>query len=130
MNKRDALVAEMQDIVRMAAEPRPPVDSSKGAINRAARALGITYRRARSFWYGHTEKVLVRDAEAARLRAEHRRLLLLRIERLEREIAETRRLLDDAARQQRNAEAQRLACQGPAMAGGEIGAGGTAECQA
>lgn len=129
MNKRDALVAEMQDIVRMAAEPRPPVDSSKGAINRAARALGITYRRARSFWYGHTEKVLVRDAEAARLRAEHRRLLLLRIERLEREIAETRRLLDDAARQ-RDAEAQRLARQAAAMAGGEIGAGGTAECQA
>jgi len=129
VNKRDALVAEMQDIVRMAAEPRPPVDSSKGAINRAARALGITYRRARSFWYGHTEKVLVRDAEAARLRAEHRRLLLLRIERLEREIAETRRLLDDAARQ-RDAEAQRLARQAAAMAGGEIGAGGTAECQA
>lgn len=129
MNKRDALVAEMQDIVRMAAEPRPPVDSSKGAINRAARALGITYRRARSFWYGHTEKVLVRDAEAARLRAEHRRLLLLRIERLEREIAETRRLLDDAARQ-RDAEAQRLARQAAVMAGGEIGAGGTAECQA
>jgi len=129
VNKRDALVAEMQDIVRMAAEPRPPVDSSKGAINRAARALGITYRRARSFWYGHTEKVLVRDAEAARLRAEHRRLLLLRIERLEREIAETRRLLDDAARQ-RDAEAQRLARQAAVMAGGEIGAGGTAECQA
>ena len=129
VNKRDALVAEMQDIVRMAAEPRPPVDSSKGAINRAARALGITYRRARSFWYGHTEKVLVREAEAERLRAEHQRLLLARIARLECEIADTRRLLEQA-RQQRDAEAQRLARQAAAMAGGEIGAGGTAECQA
>ncbi|HEY2416596.1 MAG TPA: hypothetical protein VGH84_01660 [Steroidobacteraceae bacterium] len=92
MNKRDALLGEMQCIVRLAAEPRPPVDSSKGAINRAARALGLSYRRARAFWYGE-ERALVREAEAARLRAERDRLLRLRLERLEVEMQELRTLL-------------------------------------
>ncbi|HKW23538.1 MAG TPA: hypothetical protein VJO13_19305 [Ktedonobacterales bacterium] len=92
MNNANAtLVAEMQAIVRQAAEPRQPLDSQKGAIGRAATALGLTYRRAFSFWYGHTEKVRVSPEEAARLRAEADRLRLARIERLEREIAELRR---------------------------------------
>lgn len=81
-----ALIAEMQAIVRMAAEPRQPVDGIKAAVGRAAKALGISYRRAMTFWYGYTEKVLVTEAEAERLRAERARLLALRIDRLEREL--------------------------------------------
>ena len=82
-----ALIAEMQAIVRMAAEPRQPVDGIKAAVGRASRSLGISYRRAMTFWYGHTEKVLVSNAEATRLRAESDRLLALKIERMERELA-------------------------------------------
>jgi hypothetical protein len=81
--------AEMQAIVRMAAEPRLPGDNTKGAIRRAAAALQLTYRRAYSLWYS-AERAKVRADEAERLRAEAHRLRLLRIERLEREIAELR----------------------------------------
>jgi hypothetical protein len=89
------LVAEMQAIVRMAAEPRQPVDGLKVALNRASRALGLSYRRTMSFWYGHTERVRVSPEELARLRAERRRLLLLRMVRLEQELAALRRQIDD-----------------------------------
>jgi hypothetical protein len=85
-----AVHREMQAIVRMAAEPRPVADSLKAALRRSSAALGISYRRAMSFWYGHTERVRVTPDEAERLRAEADRLRLLRIERLEREIAELR----------------------------------------
>ena len=82
-------IAEMRAIVREAAEPRPPVDSIKAALGRASAALGLTYRRTTSLWYGY-DTVRVRPEEAARLHAEADRLRLLRIERLEREIAELR----------------------------------------
>jgi len=98
-----ALIAEMQAIVRMAAEPRQPVDGIKAAVGRAAKALGISYRRAMTFWYGYTEKVLVTEAEAARLRRQRERLYEHRLERLRHDIACTERLLEDARR--RNAEA-------------------------
>jgi hypothetical protein len=103
LNKRDSLVAEMQGIVHLAAEPLRPCDNVKSLIGRAADALGISYRRARSFWYGSTEQVLVRDEEAARLRAERDRLRLAKLERLEREIQELRTLLHYA--EQRDAAA-------------------------
>lgn len=89
VNNRDTLLTEMQAIVRFAAEPRPVTDSIKGAIRRASRALGISYRRSRSFWYG-CDRAKVTEAEAARLRAERDRLLALRIECLDRELAELR----------------------------------------
>lgn len=111
---RDQLAAEMVEIVRLAAEPRPVADSVKGAINRAARALGITYRRTTSLWYGRTERVRVTKAEVERLRLEHTRLLALRLERLERESVELKRLLNEAER--RNAAAQ-----GATGPGGDVG---------
>ena len=96
-NAAEKLLQEMQAIVRLAAEPRAATDSTKAAIGRAATALQLSYRRAYSLWY-RADKLRVSPEEAERLRAERDRLLLLRHERLEREIAETRRLLNETRR--------------------------------
>jgi hypothetical protein len=88
----DAITIEMQSITRRAAEPWMPGDNVKGAIGCAARALGIGYRRARSFWYG--ESVAVRAAEADQLRAAEKLLLAARRRRLEQELAAIRARLD------------------------------------
>ncbi len=90
----DAIVIEMQGITRRAAEPLRPGDNVKATIARAARTLGIGYRRARSFWYG--EPVAVRAIEADRMRAADLRLLAARERRLELEIAAIRARLDAA----------------------------------
>lgn len=81
----DAILADMQRITRLAAEPRVSDDSAKAAINRAARRLGISFRRARSFWYASPDAA-VRAAEADRLRAEEARILVSRRIRLEQEL--------------------------------------------
>ena len=62
----DAILAEMQSIVRTAAQPWAPGDSVKAGILRASRKLGLSYRRTRTFWYGASCAVLA--AEADRLR--------------------------------------------------------------
>jgi hypothetical protein len=80
-----AIANEMQSITRRAAEPWLPGDSVKAAIGRASRALGIGYRRARSFWYGET--VAVRAIEADRMRAAELALLTQRQLRLVQELA-------------------------------------------
>lgn len=107
---QDELLAEMQAIVRMAAEPRQPVDGIKAALRRASAALGISYRRAMSFWYGDT-RAHVTDEEAARLRAERTRLLRLREERLGLEIELTRRLIEEALRHEEAQAADRSVAQ-------------------
>lgn len=122
-NANEALLCEMQAIVRLAAEPRVAADSTKGAIGRAAKALRMNYRRAYSLWY-RSDKLRVGPEEAARLRAERDRLLELRYARLEREIAETRRLLQQARRH--DAAAQAVAGGGFALGGGEAAPGGEA----
>lgn len=76
---------EMQMICREAAEPWFPGDSVKLGINRAARKLGIGYRRARSFWYG--DEVAVRADEADKLRAIRGAMAEAKISRLEAELA-------------------------------------------
>lgn len=81
----DAVLNDMQRIARLAAEPRAPGDSTKAAIGRAARALGLSYRRARSFWYASPDAA-VRAWEADRVRAEERNILASRRWRLEQEI--------------------------------------------
>jgi hypothetical protein len=88
-----AILREMQEILRLAAEPLCPHDNAKSRIARAAAALSLPYRRAYSFWYGE-EKTRVRAEEAARLRAESDRLLRLKLCRLELEIADLRRQID------------------------------------
>lgn len=72
----NAAIADMQRIVRLAAEPRPAGDSVKAAIGRAARVLKIGHRRAYTFWHGYD--AAVRADEADRLRAEELRLLARR----------------------------------------------------
>ena len=89
-----AIVHEMQSITRRAAEPWQPGDSVKAAIGRAARTLGIGYRRARSFWYG--ESVAVRAIEADQMRAAEALLLTRRRQRLEHELAAIKARLNGA----------------------------------
>jgi hypothetical protein len=124
LTKRDRLAAEMQGIVRLAAEPLRPCDNTKSLIGRAADALGISYRRARSFWYGSTEQVLVRDEEAARLRDERDRLLRLKEQRLERELHELRTLLHYAEQRHAAAKAgqRQIVAEGAEAAAPAVGA--------
>ncbi len=97
MDRCDALTAEMQGIVRGAAEPWAPGDGVKAGIGRAARRLGLRYRRARSFWYG--ERAAVRALEADALRTRNRELLAERRRRITAEAARLDALLgSDAAR--------------------------------
>jgi hypothetical protein len=88
----DALRAEMQQILHLAAEPLRPRDNAKSRLARATIALRLAPRRAYALWYGE-ERMLIRAEEAARLRAEKVRLYQLRLVRLRREIAETERFL-------------------------------------
>jgi hypothetical protein len=122
-NATEALLREMQAIVRLAAEPRTAADSTKAAIGRAAAALQLNYRRAYSLWY-RADKLRVTPEEAARLRVERDRLLVLRHARLEREIAETRRLLNEARRHDAAAQAVAGGCF--ALGGGNTASGGEA----
>ena len=46
---RDTLALEVRDIVHLAAEPWRAGDSVKAGISRAARRLGLSFRRARTF---------------------------------------------------------------------------------
>jgi hypothetical protein len=98
-----AIASEMQAITRNAAGPWQPGDSVKAAIGRAARTLGIGYRRARSFWYG--EQVAVRAFEADRMRAAETLLLGERQRRLEHELAAIRARLDAADQEEAAAHA-------------------------
>jgi hypothetical protein len=81
----DAILADMQRITKLAAEPRLADDSVKAAIRRASTRLEITYRRARSFWYASPDTV-VRASEAERLRAEEGRFLVKQRMRIEQEL--------------------------------------------
>lgn len=125
-----AITSEMQAITRHAAEPWQPGDSVKAAIGRAARTLGIGYRRARSFWYG--EHVAVRACEADQMRAAELALLAQRERRLEHELAAIKARLDagdEASPGAAAAVARRRGGGGAEAAGvvrGEAGNGGEA----
>lgn len=60
-------ISDAMRIVHLAAEPRPPADSAKAAIGRAARNLGWSYTRTRDVWYGDARRITV--AEMDQLRA-------------------------------------------------------------
>ncbi|MGD0109223.1 MAG: hypothetical protein ABSC06_35075 [Rhodopila sp.] len=109
------IAVEMQAITRRAAEPWAPGDSVKAAIGRAARALGIGYRRARSFWY--CENVAVRALEADRLRAAELAMLAQRQRRLTHELATIKARLDAADEAEAGAAAA-VACRKAASSGG------------
>ena len=80
----DAILTEMQRITRTAAEPWSSGDSVKLGIRRASRTLGISYRRAKAFWYGEDCAVLAREAD--RLRIEELRIIAAKRQRLELEL--------------------------------------------
>jgi hypothetical protein len=87
---------EVRDILRLAAEPFSPADNRKSLIARAAKALHLTYSRAKRIWYAE-DTCPMRAEEVVRLRAEADRLLRAKLARLEREIATLRRQIDAAA---------------------------------
>ena len=70
----NTVLLDMKRITRYAAEPRPAGDSVKAAIGRAARTLGLTYRRAYSFWHA-AEGTAVRAEEADKVRQAELRLM-------------------------------------------------------
>lgn len=88
--------AELQGMVRGAAEPWSPGESVKAAIRRAARALGMKPRRAEQAWY--RQPAAWRAAEVETIRARHRDVLLARLERTRREAAAIEAMLAGDAR--------------------------------
>ena len=86
------VAAEMQAIVRAAAQPAVAGESVKAAIGRAARRLRLGYGRTRSHWYGLAR--LVSAEEADRLRELRLTLALDRLEQMERERASLRQWVE------------------------------------
>lgn len=90
---RDAgITSEMQSIVRSASEPVEPRETVGSQILRASRKLGISYRRARTYWYGYAYAVRAHEADA--MRRQQLRLLADRERRLSAELALIRATLD------------------------------------
>jgi hypothetical protein len=111
------LRAEMQEILRLAAEPIRPNDNTKSRLARAAAVLQLGRRRAYTLWYGEAT-ALIRDAEIERLRSERDRLYELRLARLRREIADTERRLEVLRRE--DLEAAASLDRAETRAGGEV----------
>jgi hypothetical protein len=66
MTAGEAIANEMQAIVWEAGQPWRPGQNVKGAIARAARRLGISDRRAKTFWYRQPAAVLAQEADRLR----------------------------------------------------------------
>lgn len=87
----DPVAFEMQRIVRETIEPPRAGESVKEQINRAARVLDLSAKRAESFWYGRG-RVLAFEADRLRQayqanRAARRLRLLRELEQLDAEAA-------------------------------------------
>lgn len=86
-----ALISEIQEVLFCAAEiARPRRDTEEARIQRAAKALSIGLRRARTFWYG--DPASVRADEIERIRSRSKEVLAAYLRRLdaEREITAAR----------------------------------------
>jgi hypothetical protein len=59
-------IAEMSQLVRLAASPAIPGERPPHAIARAARRLGFERGRTESFWYGKARRVDPEELDAAR----------------------------------------------------------------
>jgi hypothetical protein len=100
---QDKLVAEMRAIVRRAGDPGTMnSESVKAMINRAARRLGLGYRRTRTFWYGSRCTVLA--IEADQMRAAELRLLAERQSHLRLELNHVTAQLDALERSRNGAK--------------------------
>lgn len=62
----EQLREEMRSLVRRAAEPGRAGESVKAAIGRAARVLGLSYGRAKRYWYGEVQVPPAHEVDAAR----------------------------------------------------------------
>jgi len=67
-DKKAEILSEMQAHLEAAAGPYQPFDTRDGRLNRAARFLGMTYRRAKSIRYGEAKTIKAEELEAARER--------------------------------------------------------------
>jgi hypothetical protein len=57
---------EARNLVRNCAEPRPVGDSSKAAVNRAAKRLGFSVSRTKDIWYGHAARINAKEMDRLR----------------------------------------------------------------
>src|SRR5574340_852005 len=92
-----AIILEMQSIVREAAVPAIPGETVKAAIGRAARRLQLGFGRARRYWYGEVRAVPAQEAD--RLRAIRKLLLEERLRRMDSEMERIRERLGELERE-------------------------------
>ena len=131
MAMNDMVLIEMQNIVRRAAQPCEPGDSIKALINRAARRMGLQFRRARSIWYA-TPGTAIRAAEADALRVAELRLLTAERIRLETQMRWIETRLGAAHEQNVRKESRSVLDKGDEVrseAGGLVGEAGTIDDQ-
>lgn len=67
-SKAAEILSEMQEHLETAAGPYQPFDTRDGRLSRAARALGLTHRRAKSIRYGEARTIKADELEIARER--------------------------------------------------------------
>ena len=110
---------EMRALAQLAADGAGLRDNTKSRIARVARVLSLSWRRASALWYGDIDHWIA-AAEAARLRGERERLLQARMARLRREIADTERLINEALRREKQAQAVQAVAIGEGGAGDQL----------
>ena len=116
VNSTNIVLAATITAADLAAEPFSPADNRKSLIARAARTLHLTYSRAKRIWYAE-DTCSMRAEEVVRLLAERERLYRVRLARLRAEIADTERLINEALRREKQAQAAE------AVGSSEAGAG-------
>lgn len=79
-------VEEMRDHLIVAMGERAPGETIERCLERAARALGIPFSRARNYWWRRVRRVDVEEADAVRARAAE-----IRRERLQQMVADYER---------------------------------------
>lgn len=70
---------EAAELIRALAEPRPVGDTVKLALQRAARASGLSPTRAKAIWYREARRIDAEEIDALRAANEHRRKVLARL---------------------------------------------------
>lgn len=64
--ERPSEISEAKRLVQIAAEPRPPGDTVKRAVGRAALALGWRFGRTEDIWYGASRRIDSDEMDALR----------------------------------------------------------------
>ena len=87
----DPIAGEMQGRVKLAAFPPKPGESVKSAQRRAASRLGLSFPRVRAIWYALAKRIDAWEADLIRSRTAHLGELYVRLNDLEREMAQADR---------------------------------------